>query len=501
MYLVAFAAARVERAGDARRAAFFGVLLVAYAGNVALLVAADVVTFYAGFAIMSLTAWALVAHDRTARARRAGRVYLALAVVGEALLLAGLLAAVHLAGPTGDAVPALPMAALPPALSGEAALPAVALLVAGLGVKVGLVPLHAWLPLAHPAAPVPASAVLSGAMVKAGLVGWLRMLPLGGSGHEAVGTVLVALGLVAVLGAAFVGLTQNEAKVQLAYSTVSQMGFLTVAVGAGLREPAAAEAAIAVAVVYALAHGPIKAALFLSVAARRAAVSRWRRIAVLAGVAVGALLLAGVPPGGAFVAKYGLKEVAAAAGIPDVVLSVGAVGTTLLLARVLLTLAAGEADVRRPPGAVEAGGVVLLVAGPLLTWWAAGTLPEAPVPVPAAGTVGDLWASVWPVLVGAGLVTAAVAARRAGHWPAVRAVRVPEGDVVEVLEPAAVRVLAGLGVVGRLPGSLAARAVARPSSGTDSLLRLVARLDARTWAALGPASVALIAAAAVLLAW
>ena len=53
------------------------------------------------------------------------------------------------------------------------------LLVIGFGIKLGVVPLHFWLPLAHPVAPTPASAVLSGAMIKAGLLGWMRFLPLG----------------------------------------------------------------------------------------------------------------------------------------------------------------------------------------------------------------------------------------------------------------------------------------------------------------------------------
>ena len=91
----------------------------------------------------------------------------------------------------------------------------VVLLFIGFGVKAGLVPLHVWLPLAHPAAPPAASAVLSGAMVKAGLVGWLRFLPLGQHerGLEVLGWVLMALALIGAFLAVVVGVLQDDPKV------------------------------------------------------------------------------------------------------------------------------------------------------------------------------------------------------------------------------------------------------------------------------------------------
>jgi hydrogenase-4 component B len=219
LYLVALAGSRVERAGDPRRATFTGVFLLAYAGNVTLIVAADVATFYVGFTVMSLSAYGLVAHYRTPTVMRAARVYLGLAILGEALLLAGLALAITATGrgPLGVAMADVPEAIATAPGGGVV----VTLLIAGLGVKAGLVPLHVWLPLAHPAAPAPASAVLSGAMVKAGLIGWLRLLPLGFEGWTAAGTVLVVLGLMGIALAVGIGLMQSNPKVQLAYSTVS----------------------------------------------------------------------------------------------------------------------------------------------------------------------------------------------------------------------------------------------------------------------------------------
>lgn len=158
---------------DARRRGFWVFFLATQAGNLGVCLAQDAASFYLFFALMTFAAYGLVVHTRTDEAWRAGRVYLAMAVLGEVALVAGLMLAAHVAG-------SLYIADL-----GRAPLPvsAVSLLLLGFGVKVGLPLLHLWLPLAHPVAPVLASAVLSGVMLKAGLLGWLHFLPLG---HQAL---------------------------------------------------------------------------------------------------------------------------------------------------------------------------------------------------------------------------------------------------------------------------------------------------------------------------
>jgi formate hydrogenlyase subunit 3/multisubunit Na+/H+ antiporter MnhD subunit len=105
--------------------------------------------------------------------------------------------------------------------------PALLLLLVGFGIKAGALSLHFWLPLAHPAAPVPASAVLSGAMLKAGLLGWIRFLPLGEAAMPLSGVTLVSAGLGAAVLGTFVGVVQNDPKTVLAYSSISQMGIIT----------------------------------------------------------------------------------------------------------------------------------------------------------------------------------------------------------------------------------------------------------------------------------
>jgi formate hydrogenlyase subunit 3/multisubunit Na+/H+ antiporter MnhD subunit len=144
---------------------------VTLAGTLGTFVAADIVTFYMSFSLMSLAAYALVVHDRTPVAWRAGRIYIVLAVFGETALLA----AVIVAATAADSL------AIANVQAGLPASPwrdwAVAGFVVGFGMKAGLVPLHVWLPLAHPQAPTPASAVLSGVIVKAGIIGLMRFVP------------------------------------------------------------------------------------------------------------------------------------------------------------------------------------------------------------------------------------------------------------------------------------------------------------------------------------
>ena len=281
-------------AGERRIGVFAGFWGLTLAGNLGVVLAQDVATFYIAFAAVSLAGWALVIHDRSAAALRAGQVYIVLAVVGEVALLAGLLMG-------ANAAQSLQIADIRAALVGApAAAETMALLLVGLGIKAGLVPLHVWLPLAHPAAPVAASAVLSGAIVKAGLVGMMVLLP---DGAAAQG--LMGLGLLGAFFGALWGLTQSNPKAVLAYSTVSQMGLMILLVGAG-------GLALERVPYYAMHHGMAKGALFLLVGVMYLSATHVQRWAVVAAAAVGAVSLAGAPlTGGALV------KAAAKASLPD----------------------------------------------------------------------------------------------------------------------------------------------------------------------------------------
>ena len=166
----AYACANLSGKSDGGRFAVWW--LMTLTGSLGIFIAADLMSFYLFFTLVSLAAYGLVVFDGTPAAKRAGAVYVSLAVLGEALLLMGfvLLAA---ASPNGSLLIRDAVAALSTSPWRDATL---AFLVLGFGLKIGLVPWHVWMPLTYTAAPIPAAAVLSGAAVKAGVI-FIRFLP------------------------------------------------------------------------------------------------------------------------------------------------------------------------------------------------------------------------------------------------------------------------------------------------------------------------------------
>ena len=130
--------------------------------------------------------------------------------------------------------------------------------------KMGLAPLNGWMPLTYRAAPIPAAAVLSGAGVKAGVIGLIRFLPLGAA-VEPWGLALAAIGFFSAFYGVAIGLTQKNPKTVLAYSSISQMGVIAAALGMALvAGDAGASSSVAF---YAANHVLVKAALFLTIGA------------------------------------------------------------------------------------------------------------------------------------------------------------------------------------------------------------------------------------------
>ncbi|PMR69507.1 hypothetical protein CR158_10160 [Halomonas heilongjiangensis] len=393
------------------------------AGNLLLIVAEDIASFYLGFAVMTFAAYGLVVHAGTRDARVGGLAYLVMAVLGEGLILAGLLWAAGSAG-------TLTLGGLREAIAAaQQGVWMAVLLWLGFGVKAGVAGLHLWLPLAHPVAPTPASAVLSGAMVKAGLVGWLGSLPLGdpgaGEAFARLGRVMLVAGLLAALGAALYGVCQRHPKAVLAYSSVSQMGMITALVAMGLIAPMAWPAISAAVVLFAAHHGLTKGALFLgvSIGEHPPRVPAWLLWSLLA---LPALSLAGAL-GSGLATKWAFKSPLYESGHSGVVawLSLAAVGTTALMARALWRQWQSGVQARRDGLIPLAGPMPLAWLGMLL---AAGTLPWwLPLGRPAWPPVDELPGLLWPVALGVGLaVAAAWAARR---WPWHLHGRLPPGDL------------------------------------------------------------------------
>jgi formate hydrogenlyase subunit 3/multisubunit Na+/H+ antiporter MnhD subunit len=411
--------------GDPKLRRYVAFFLVTQAGNLLVVLCQDIATFYLGFALMTFSAFGLVVHDGTRKALRAGRVYIAMAILGEATLLVAfvLMAAIADSAEIESAV--LATADHP---AGAVIVP---LLVLGFGVKAGLPLLHMWLPLAHPVAPTPASAVLSGSIVKAGLLGWLRFLPLGQVAYD-WGMVLAAAGVVAMFGAVVLGLAQRDSKTALAYSTVSQMGYATVAVGAGLAAPQAWALLLPAVAVYALHHGLAKSALFLGVGvARSAALPRG---VVALGLLLPAATLAGAPFTSGVLVKDVLGDALGTLDQPTVrwllvLLPFAALGTSLLMARVLALAWREHGKSARHTGlAVPWAAALAAVAAAA---WLAPAVVALEVP-PAWKGVATLLGA-WPVLAGFGIGALAVAFSRrrprAGSRP-----RVPAGDVLVLIE-------------------------------------------------------------------
>jgi hydrogenase-4 component B len=420
LWLGAGICTRGALAGDARAGSFRMFWLATMAGNLGLVIARDVATFYASFALMTFAAYGLVTHRRSEAALRAGRIYIVMAVIGEAFILAGLLLAA-----TQTTSPTMPLLAD----LGEAVAMSsyrdvtIACLLVGFGIKAGAPFLHMWLALAHPVAPVPASAVLSGAMIEAGLLGWLHTLPLGRVALPAWGTTLVVAGFLAAFGGVAIGVHQRTPKTVLAYSSISQMGLMTVGVGAALHHPDAWPSLAAAIALYALHHGLAKGALFLAVdvaAQARRPGRRW----LWALLALPALSLAGPMVSGA-VAKTALKRALVHDGAPawwshlPAGLGLAALATTLLMARHLWLL--GQLPPTRAPARSQwLGWAVVLGASTfavLLCRW-----------LPTDGAIPEAWQLFdlsWPVALG---VVAALLARRR-----LRPAAIPAGDCLALL--------------------------------------------------------------------
>ncbi len=201
------------------------------AGMNLVVLADDAFTFLFSWEFMSLASWALVmAHHREAGNARAGYVYLVMASFGTlALLLAfGLLAGTD--GGYGFAA----IRAAPHMRRGSPALVLVLALL-GAGSKAGLVPLHVWLPLAHPAAPSQVSALMSGVMTKVAIYGFIRIVfDLLGQPNWWPSMVVLALGgATAVLGVLY-ALMEHDLKRLLAYHTVENIGIIFIGLGLAL---------------------------------------------------------------------------------------------------------------------------------------------------------------------------------------------------------------------------------------------------------------------------
>jgi multicomponent K+:H+ antiporter subunit A len=369
--------------------------LLTMSGNFGLILAQDMYGFITFFTLMSFAAYGLVIHSGSDEARRAAKTYMQWVVIGEVLLFAALTGLSFSGGSSN--LRELDLSSQPYWVSW--------LLLAGFGIKAGLFSVHVWLPRAHPVAPIPASALLSGIMVKAGLLGWFKFLPLGMVALDSAGEVMIVLGLSGAFLAVVAGLMQQNPKTLLAYSTLSQMGIVIAGVGIGLLRPELWPALLPALLIYAFHHGLAKAALFMSVGFTSVLKDSGYRKIVWAGIWIPGLALAGLPFSSGALAKTALKLSVADLPLFVTLLSLTAIGTTCLILRFLNLMQHNAATSK----GMETPGVLQIVAFALLLSLVIGAvyfLPASQTFFTEVFTLGALWSSLWPVLVGAALYLA-----------------------------------------------------------------------------------------------
>jgi hydrogenase-4 component B len=283
-----------------------------------LVVLADsVLAFLIAWELMSLVSFFLVVEDHhQPESRRAGFVYLTMTHVGGAFLVAAFMGLATAAGSLDFGALRLAAPRLDPLVRDLVFLAALV----GFGTKAGLIPLHVWLPRAHPAAPSYASALMSGVMLKIAVYGLLRVgWELGGPGPAWWGGLLLALGIISAVLGVLGAMAEHDLKRLLAYSSVENIGIVFVGAGtglllAGLGQPALAAFALAAGLLHALNHAAFKGLLFLGAGAVLQA-THTRNLESMGGLIhrmpwtagaflVGSAAIAGLPPLNGFTSEW-----------------------------------------------------------------------------------------------------------------------------------------------------------------------------------------------------
>jgi hydrogenase-4 component B len=318
LYAPAYLARAGHRMSGVTQQALLGLLEASMLG---VLVAADLMSFLVSWELMTALATALVLADgHRAEVKRAAVLYIVITHIGTLAALAGLLLLL------GDA-PDLSFASLRAAAESRTELvrgAAVVLALVGFGTKAGVVPLHVWLPEAHPVAPSHVSALLSGVILKVGVYAMLRViLDLAGPAAAWTGYVLLAVGLASALLGVLYALMQHDLKRLLAFHSVENIGIILLGVGLAIcaRDagvPALAAVAMAAGLFHVVNHAVFKALLFLCAGSVHLG-THTRDLEEMGGLArrmpstaraflVGALAISALPPLNGFASEWLLLQ-------------------------------------------------------------------------------------------------------------------------------------------------------------------------------------------------
>jgi multicomponent Na+:H+ antiporter subunit D len=377
-------------ADDPRLQGFMATVLVSQALMLGVAFSASLITLLVFYELFSLISYVLIVHDRTPRARAAGLKYIIYIVSGGVFILTGVILVYFLAAD----VRFVPGGLLDSGAAHPASLVAWICFMVGFGIKAALMPLHGWVADAHPAAPTPFSALLSGIMVAAGSFAILRVL------FEIFGEdLLLQLGVMpwlaamaglSALVAGALALGEDEFKRRLAYSTISQMAYVVLAAAT------LGELALVGGLVHLSHHAFIKAGLFFC-AGLILTMTGLKNVSQFDGLArrmpatailltLLALAMVGVPPLSGFVSKWLLGAGLLAAGgvVPLLVLLLGSLLAAAYLWPVIYRIWLPDSRTSESSAGAEQAPPVMLsmlaiTAGISLLLGLAASLPGLPL--------------------------------------------------------------------------------------------------------------------------
>ncbi|UCE47914.1 MAG: hypothetical protein JSW47_20240, partial [Phycisphaerales bacterium] len=255
-FLATLYSTRYMRRSQTRNTYYFFLLLFIGTMNGAVL-AGDLFSMFLLWELMTLTAFFLVIFDDTVESIKAGIKYLVMSELGALCMLAAIIVVYLQQGTVDMAV----LASRGMTVSSASADILLLLFLLGTGVKAGIIPIHTWLPDAHPAAPSPVSALLSGVMIKVGIYMMIRIFYDIFSPVLSWQFILCALGSASIIIGVMMAIKQVDAKRLLAYHSVSQIGYIVLGIGTGVR------VGVAGGLFHLLNHALFKGLLFLSIGA------------------------------------------------------------------------------------------------------------------------------------------------------------------------------------------------------------------------------------------
>jgi len=282
---------------------YFSLLMGFMGGMIGAVMAGELFTMFVFWELMTLAAYFLITFENSPDSIRAGNKYFLMSEGGALAILAGIVLLWVTAGTTQ-----LSGLASLASLSPEFSISVLSLFLIGFGVKAAFFPIHSWLPDAHPEAPSPISALLSGIMIKVGLFWIIRIFWGLFEVSPSWNSALAVIGAFTIIIGGLLAIVQNDIKRLIAYSSISQVGYILVGVGVGTG------LGIAGGIIHLVNHALFKGLLFLG-AGIVVYVTGTRKLDELGGlgkeipvvfgsVLIGALSLAGVPPLNGFYSKW-----------------------------------------------------------------------------------------------------------------------------------------------------------------------------------------------------